>query len=277
MNYKIIADSCCDITKELQEKFKAIIIPLTLTLGKKNYTDDDTLDMPKFMEEMFNCKEKVGTAAPSPELFKDAFSGEHTSFGITISANLSGTYESAMLGKRLAEEDGKADVHVFDTKSACAGEALIAIKIHEMIEKGLQKSQIIASIDNFIKEMKTYFVLDSIDNLLKNGRLNKIVGNLISVLRIKPLMGADGDGNIALYSYARGQKQIIDKLTDIIGKSGKKTEGQSMVIAHCNNQTLAQTLFTSIKNRYNFKNIFVVPTRGVSTIYANDKGIVIAF
>jgi fatty acid-binding protein DegV len=125
--------------------------------------------------------------------------------------------------------------------------------------------------------MKTYFVLDNIDNLLKNGRLNKIVGRIISVLHIKPVMGADKDGNIALFSHARGLNQIVDKLADTIEKSGKKTEGQSMVITHCNNPTLAQKLMTAIQNRYRFKEILIVPTRGISSVYANDKGIVMAF
>jgi DegV family protein with EDD domain len=223
------------------------------------------------------CHDHIGSAAPSPDRYRDAFLGEHTSFAVTLSKNLSGSYESAVLGKTMAEEDGQSDVHIFDSKSACAGETLIVMKLREFINAGLSKSQIINKVEAFIKEMKTYFVLDSIDNLLKNGRLNKIVGKLISVLHIKPLMGDDGDGNIALYGHARSQNQIVQKLTDTIAKSGKKTEGESMVISHCNNPTLAGQLFEAIKQRYKFKEVLVVPTGGLSSVYAYDKGVVIAF
>ena len=276
MNYKIIADSCCDVTPKQCEDLGITIIPLSLTLDGKSYTDDEKLDLPKFMEDMKNCTGRIGSASPSPVLYKEAFQGTHTSFVVTLSKNLSGSYASAMLGKEMAEEEG-ADVHVFDSKSACAAEALVALKISKLISAGFQKEKIISYVENFISEMKTYFVLESIDNLLKNGRMSKITGKIISVLNIKPIMGADKDGQIALYSHARGQQQIIDKLADTIEKSGKDVEGESVVIAHCNNPGLAEKLMDAIKKRYRCREIFIVPTRGVSTIYANDKGVVLAF
>jgi DegV family protein with EDD domain len=265
------------MTRELKERLGAAIVPLTMLLGDRSYLDDEQLDLPAFMKSMAAFTSKVGTASPSPQLYKNEFMGEHISFAVTISSKLSGSFDSAMLGKKLAEEEGKADVHVFDSKSACAGETLIAIKIHEIISQGLQKSQIISHIESFINDMKTYFVLDSIENLLKNGRLNKVVGNIISALHIKPVMGADGNGDIALFSHVRGPHKIVDKLLDQIGKSGKKTEGLNLVIAHCNNQALADKLKMAAEKAYHFKQIFIVPTKGISSVYANEKGIVIAF
>ncbi|MGE4485225.1 MAG: DegV family protein [Oscillospiraceae bacterium] len=278
MNYRIIADSCCDATPELCKDLGIEIVPLTLTLEGKSYTDDDELDLPQFMEDMKNCTGRIGSASPSPVLFKEAFQGIHTSFAVTLSKNLSGSFLSAMLGKEMAEEEEEgADVHVFDSKSASAGEVLVALKIAKMIGAGFQKEKIISHVESFISEMKTYFVLENIDNLLKNGRMGKITGKIISALNIKPIMGADKDGNIALFSHARGQRQIIEKLADTIEKSGRDVEGESMVIAHCNNPGLAERLMEAIKKRYRFREIFIVPTRGISTIYANDKGIVMAF
>lgn len=278
MTYKIIADSCCDMTPELKERFGVLSVPLTLTLGDKNYTDDETLDLPQFMVDMKNCTGKIGSAAPSPQLYKEAFSQSDTSFAVTLSSNLSASYASAMLGKAMTEEEDKnVSVHVFDSKSASAGQILIVLKIREMINQGLQNSKIIASIEKFISEMKTFFVLDNIDNLLKNGRLNKIVGTVLSVLHIKPLMGSDKEGQIALYSHARGQNQIVDKLAETIKISGKETEDNSLVITHCNNPGLAEKLKEAIVSRYHFKEILIVPTGGLSSVYANDKGIIMAF
>lgn len=276
MDYRIITDSCCDLTPELIKETGAITIPLTMTLGEKSFIDDENLDLPQFMKEMKDCTERIGSASPSPLLYKNAFQGLFTSFAVTLSNNLSGSYSSAMLGKALAEEEG-ADVHVFNSKCASAGETLIVLKIHKMINEGFQKSKIISSIENFINEMKIYFVLDNIDNLVKNGRLNKITGKLISVLNIKPIMGVDGEGNITLHSHARGQNQIIEKMADTIEKSGRPTELETMVITHCNNPGLAEKLMNAVKNRYHFREILIIPTRGLSSMYANDKGIVMAF
>lgn len=278
MGIKIIVDSCCDVTPELSKDLGIVTVPLTMILGEKNFTDDETLNLPAFMEEMKNSTGKVGSASPSPMLYKEAFQEARSSFAVTISSNLSSSYESAMMGKAMAEEEDPAvDIHVFDSKSACAGEVLLALKIDKMIKEGHQKSKIISSIEGFIKEMKTYFVLENIDNLLKNGRLNKITGKLISILNIKLIMGADKEGSIGLYSNARGQKQIIEKLANTIEKSGRETRGESMVIAHCNNHELAEKLMDAIKKKYYFDQIHIVPTRGISSIYANDKGIVMAF
>jgi len=275
MDYRIIADSCCDMTPELKERLGVITVPLTMILGEKSFTDDENLD-PGFMEEMKNCAGKIGSAAPSPMLYRDAFQGAHTSFAVTISAKLSSSYANAMLGKTLAEEEG-ADVHVFDSKSASAGEVLLVLKIRRMIDAGMQKVKIIAAVESLIQEMKTYFVLDNIDNLLKNGRLNKVVGKLIFLLNIKPVLGADNDGQITLYDHARGQQQIIRKLADTIEKSGRHTEGESLVITHCQNPGLAERLREAIRNRYHFQEILIVPTRGLSSTYANTGGVVIAF
>lgn len=278
LGIKIVVDSCCDLTPELSKSLGIVTVPLTMTLGEQSFVDDEDLNLPVFMEEMKICTSKVGSASPSPMLYKEAFRGSHSSFAVTISSKLSSSFASAMMGKAMAEEeDLGTDIHVFDSKSACAGEVLLALKIDKMIKDGHQKSKIISSIESFIKEMKTYFVLENIDNLLKNGRLNKITGKIISIFNVKLIMGADREGNIGLFSNARGQKQIIEKLAGTIEKSGRDTKGESMVIAHCNNPGLAERLMSTIKMRYHFKEILIVPTRGISSIYANDKGIVMAF
>ena len=277
MEYKIVADSCCDISSELKKEWNVESVPLIMTLDEKCFTDDDRLDLPQYMEEMKKHKGRVGSAAPAPYLYKKAFDGKHTSFAVTISGNLSGSYSSAMVAKTMAEEDGTADVHVFDSKSASAGELLIASKIRNFINQGLQKLEIISLVEKFIDEMKTYFIIYNIDNLMKNGRLNKIAGKIISVLNIKPLMRADGNGNIALFSYARSRKEVVNKLANTIKDSGKNTEGESVVITHCNNKSLAEELGALIKERYRFKEILISPTKGLSSMYVNDQGVIMAF
>ena len=275
MDYTLVADSCCDLTNELKQEWNVKSVPLTLTLAEKEFTDDDRLDLPQFMDEMRACKGRVGSAAPAPSLYADAFGGGDA-FAVTLSSNLSGSYGSAMVGKTMAEETG-AHVHVFDSRSAAAAEVLLVLKIRNLIREGLLKSEIIARIERFIKEMRTFFVLDNIDNLLKNGRLNRITATIISTLHIRPIMGADGNGNISLFSHVQGWKQVVKKLADTIATDGRPTKGESLVITHCNNPTLAEELKSEIERRYDFSEILVLPTRGVSSLYANEKGVIMAF
>lgn len=274
--YTIVADSCCDMTPELREQLGVVSVPLTMTLGEDSYVDDETLDLPAFMAEMKQCTGRIGSAAPAPQLYRDAFCQNAPCFGITLSGQLSGSHQSALVGRDMAAEEG-TEVYVFDSKSASAGEVLLAVHLRELIDKGHPSLAIIAKMERFIKEMKTYFVLDSIENLQKNGRLNALVGKVISILGIKPVLGSDGNGNIALFSHARGQDQVVQRLAETVAKSKKETRGQDLVITHCNNPGLAARLKDAIERAYHFRKVWVVPTGGLSSVYADNKGVVIAF
>jgi len=279
MDYKIIVDSCCDMTPELADRLGVdSVIPMTVMLGEREYVDDDDLDLVQFMSDMKACTGKASSASPSPFAFMEAIESAIHSFVVTISSQLSGSYANAELGKSLAEEKGgDVDTHVFDTKSASAGEVLVAAKIRELLSNGLSKEQIIKSINSFIDNMKTYFVLERYENLIKNGRLSKVKGRVVNILNMKLIMGADGNGTIALFAKPRGTSQMLDKLVSMVKSSNRPTTGENMVICHCNNLPLAKQLSTLFKQHFNFKEIFIVPVRGTISLYADDKGIVMAF
>ncbi len=264
------------MTPELKDELQLTIIPLSLILDDKTYIDDENLNMTEFMTAM-KKSEKISTACPSPIAYADTYDEDTVSFVVTLSSNLSGSYQSAVLGTHCANDNKNSDVYVFDSKSASAGEILIAYKIRELIDKGFNTSEIVSAITKFTDNMKTYFVLDDVVNFVKSGRLNKITGKIITALGVKPLLGDDGNGNIALYSHVRGDNQIMLKMIDKIFESGKNTNGETLVITHCNNQNLADRLKSAIESRYNFKRILIVPTRGLSSLHTNEKGLVMAF
>ncbi len=277
MEYKIIVDSCCDLTPQLREKMGIVSVPLKMRLGQKEFVDDQSLDLDQFMREMKACKEKVGSSAPSFFSFQEAIQNAKNAFVVTLSSQLSGSYASAVMGKESAEEDGVSSAYVFDSKSASAAETLVAVKLHELISLSTPKEQIIKTVEQFIDNMKTYFVLENYENLQKNGRLNKITGKLIQILNVKLIMGTDRMGNIALYEKARGAKQMMKQLLLLIEKSGKTTVGEKLVISHCNNLDLATRLSEAIKQQFQFQEILIIPSGGLSSLYTDDKGIVLAF
>lgn len=277
MNRKIIVDSGCDLTPEMKKEMDIVSVPLTMRLGEKEFIDDENLDIPGFLEEMGACTDRAGSASPSPYSYREAIRGADDAFVVTLSSRLSGSYDSAAAGRDLAEEEGQTNTHVIDSKSASAGETLVALKLHEILKANLTAEKILQAIEAFISNMKTYFVLENYDNLQKNGRLNKITGKLIQLLNVKLIMGSDRSGNIALYKRARGIGQMTAELLRLIEESGKETAGAKLVISHCDNPDLANRLSDAIRQRFHFDKIFVVHTGGLSSLYADRKGVVLAF
>lgn len=276
MDIKVIVDSGCDIPAQDALANNVEIVPLSLTVGEEILLDDDELDLEALREKMHLFQGKTVTACPSPGSYSEAFMKAAESFCVTISENLSGSFNSAVIARDMVAEEGHV-VHVINSKTASAGEALIAYKLLEMIEDRMSFQMIKEQIEEFVDGVRTYFVLESLENLIKAGRLNKVAGKLISALNIRPIMGEDGKGNIAFNSYARSRKQILEKMAGFIKESGKPTKGENLVISHNNNLDMAQSLKELIAGRYDFKKIIIVPTRGIATLYTCDKGIVMAF
>ena len=217
MNYKIVVDSCCDLTEELRADSHFQVIPLTLQVGKRMITDDENFDQAEYLELVRTTPDCPKTACPSPEAFKEAYDCEADAvFVVTLSQHLSGTYNSAVLGRTLyLEEKGKKQIAVFSSDSAAVGEVKIALKIRELAEAGKSFAEIVREVSDFRDNMKTYFVLETLDYLKKNGRLTGLQAVFATVLNIKPVMGAD-KGVIIKLDQARG----IDKDGPVGGEGG---------------------------------------------------------
>lgn len=280
MKFKILADSCCDLNEELKKKLKIRLVPFKIDVDDKRFIDDENLDTNKLIEAMKASPNPIKTSCPSPgdylERYRDA--DVDNIYVITISKNLSGSYNSAVLAKNILEKDEPHKrVHVFDSKSASVGETLVALKIHELIEEKFSHSEIVEKVEKYIKEMKTFFILESLVNLIKNGRISKTKGLIANVLNLKPIMGSDGDGNIELVESVRGTKKAFKRLVELIGEKGEKLEEKVLAISHANALEKALELKEEIKQRYNFKDIILVKQAGLSTAYANEGGIILVF
>ncbi|WMJ22315.1 DegV family protein [Paludicola sp. MB14-C6] len=276
MDYRIIADSCCEFTSELKEEVECKSVPLKMTLGNDTYVDDENLDVNHFLKTMNHYKGRAMSACPSPQEYYNEYASDKPNYVVTLSSQLSGSYSSAMVAKMLAEEDDK-EVEVFDSKSASAGELLVSLKIKECMDNGLSKNELITKTQEFIKGMKTFFVLENLDNLMKNGRMSLIAAKIATVMHIRAILGSDGEGNIAFFDKARGTSNAIQRLVDMIGEQCKDTANKVLAISHCNNETQALRVKKLAQEKYSFKDILIVKTRGLSSMYANQGGVIIAF
>ena len=282
MPIPILADSCCDLSPELLKKTQARVAPLTITIDDTHYVDDGTVDIPPYLAAMKASKNPVRSACPSPDLYaEDIKAADDDCFIITLSSKLSGSHNAAVLGVQLAEEDmPEKKVHVFDSESASAGETYLALMIHDLIAAGKSFEQIVETVEEKIRSMHTLFVLDSLDNLVKNGRISKTVALLANVLSIRLLMSDDGHGSIKNISKARG---IKGALTQMVETCRKHTEGlaaasQRLVISYCNCPERARQVRDMIREKCPaIGEIVMTPTSALSSMYANDGGVVIAY
>lgn len=278
----ILADSCCDLSPELLKKTQARVAPLTITIDDTHYVDDGTVDIPPYLAAMKASKNPVRSACPSPDLYaEDIKAADDDCFIITLSSKLSGSHNAAVLGVQLAEEDmPEKKVHVFDSESASAGETYLALMVHDLIAAGKSFEQIVETVEEKIRSMHTLFVLDSLDNLVKNGRISKTVALLANVLSIRLLMSDDGHGSIKNISKARG---IKGALTQMVETCRKHTEGlaaasQRLVISYCNCPERARQVRDMIREKCPaIGEIVMTPTSALSSMYANDGGVVIAY
>lgn len=279
-SYKIIADSGCDRNAEVEKEVKVKRVPLSMKLGDKEFIDDESLDLKEYIQAMRDYDKAPKTACPSPEDYMNACKGhEDDLYVVTLSSQLSGSYNSAVLAKQLFEQDidDKKNIHIFDSKSAAVGEMMISMKIQELASNALHFEEVVKKVEAYIKEMKTYFVLDNLDHLAKAGRLSKIASNVLNVLNIKLILEGNENGDIALVDKARGQKRAFKKFLDVIGREGKNIEEKILGISHCNCVERALAFKEAVIQKYNFKDIIIFETTGLTTTYADEGGIVIAF
>jgi len=278
MDFKIIVDSCCDLTKDLRERFNISTAPLSIDVGDKHFIDDENLDREGLLDSMRNSSDAPKTASPGPGPFLDLYRKYDNIFVVTLSKELSATYQNAMLAKKMILEEAEDKlIKVFNSFSATVGETMIAYKLGELIEAGFNRDEIIEKTEKYIEEMQTLFVLDSLDNLIKAGRMGKLKGKIASFFNIKPVLGATPDGTITLVDKARGSKRAIRKLIEKIGERGENLEEKVLGIAHCNALEKAEYIKGKAAEKYSFREIIIVETAGISTVYANEGGIVLAF
>lgn len=279
MDYKIIVDSCCDLPTCYKNNEYFQIAPLTIDIDGFKIVDDITFNQKTLIQKMKESSNAPKTSCPSPESYMQAYDCEASDiYCITLSSKLSGSYNSAVLGKKLYEEEkGQKNIYVIDSCSASSGETILALKILEFVQSKMKFDEVIENINKFKSEMTTMFVLESLDNLRKNGRLNNIQATLANVLNIKPIMAGTRDGQIEKLEQVRGMKRALSRMVEIVTNSSKNIEQKLLCIAHCNCYQRASDLKLQFEQKCNFKDIMIVDTAGISSVYANDGGIVIAY
>ena len=277
MSYKIVIDSCGELLDEWKQDPRFESVALILSVDGVNIIDDETFDQADFLKRVAECPECPKSACPSPERYMRAFDceAEHV-YAVTLSAELSGSYNSAVLGKNLLQEDHPdRQIHIFNSKSASVGQTLIAMKIQECEEAGFPFDKVIETVEEYIEQQHTFFVLDNLETLRKNGRLSKVKALVASALKIKPVMGATPEGTIIQLDQARGINKALVKMVSYIVEAAEDPEQKILGITHCNCPERAEAVKNAIMEKISVKDVILLDTAGVSSLYASDGGIIV--
>lgn len=273
----IVVDSCAEFNDEMLAQNNTKRVPFFVDVNGKYLMADPEMDIDSLLDDIKATKDVTKSAAPTPDSFYEAGKGYDEVFYVTISSKLSTTYNNAYIAKTMLEEDNPSvNVHVFDSKSAACGESLLV----EMIQKGIKENdtfeKIVSDVEEKVKDMQTVFVLEDISTLVKNGRVSKIKGFLASKLSIMPIsIGVDGE--IDVRHQARGVKNALVKTVDTFGEVSNSFSGKTLYITHVKDEERANALKDLALQKYDFKDVKIFDATGLSTVYANRNGLIMAF
>lgn len=279
MSFTIIADSCCDLTPGMRADPVYRCVPLTIHVGGADFVDDQNLDTSLLICAMDESEAVSSSSCPSPGDYLEAYrQAEGDIYVVTISALLSGSCNSAWQARELfLEEQPGRNIQVFNSRSASAGEVLLADKIRRLAGSGLPFDQVVAQANRIITGTQTLFTLDNLDNLRKNGRLTRLQSVLTGALRIKLLLGATPEGEIYKRGQAMSVKQALSKMAELMAADPGHV-GKTLYIAQCLCPDRAQQLWQLAQQKNcQFDRVVITATRGLSSYYANNGGVIAAY
>lgn len=273
MKYQILVDSASDLLSDYYTDpeigFK--VVPLTIHVNDKEYVDNDSLNIQEMLADMHASK-KSSSACPAPQSFLSEFDNAEYTFIVAITSKLSGCYNSAVVAKNSYSKP--ENICVIDSKAVSGTEMLIVDKLIELIKQDLPYEQIVKEITEYRDKRSLYFILQKFDNLVNNGRMSKIAGLIASKLVIRPICIAY-EGEIKIAKKIIGIKNTFTKLVQMIGEKAKDFSKETLIITHCFAEEEANYIKSDLEKKCNFKEIRILPMRGLCSYYALEKGLII--
>lgn len=272
---KLVTDSSADLPEELLNQYNISVVPLTVNIDGREYLEGVDLLPQEFCEKMFHSKELPKTSQPSPEAFIDCFkslSGKDPILCLTISSGLSGTYQSACIGRDMVD----ADVTVFDTFAGSLAHGLQLIKAGKLAKEGWSINNIVQFLGEYRKRSNILILLDTLENIVKGGRLSKFHGTVAKVLNIKFLLEGI-EGKVEIVEKVRGKKKFMKRVIDIIGERKKNFSDTIFAITHVDNLGGARFLKDKIIEKYKPKDVIINYMGATMGTYAGRGGMIISF
>ena len=274
LKYKIVADSSIDVKAVSGVDFA--VAPLKIITAEREFVDDDSLDIEAMADYLLTYSGKSQTSCPNPADWISAFADADRVFCITITATLSGSYNAAMIAKRRYEEE-HPDRRVFVINSLSTGPemALIADKLSALISEGMEFDAICEAITEYTKTTGLLFMLESMRNLVNNGRVSPIVAKIAGFLGFRVVGKASDKGDLEQLDKCRGEPRALASMLENMKKLGYS--GKRVNIAHCLNESAAQKLKALIVAEFADADVKIYSLGGLCSFYAEKHGIIVGF
>ena len=278
MEWKIVVDTACDF-REIPNKAENVTyerVPFSLQIEDKVFVDTLDLDIDKMMEEMYASSEPARSACPSPEAYLAAYRGAKNVIVLTLTGAMSGSYNSAIIGEKMLKEVNEdVNIHIIDTLSAGGENDLYLLKINELIKEGLSFDEVVSEMRKYQENSKLIFVLEKVDNLVKNGRLNKLAAAVVGLLNMRMVGEASDEGTLHLLHKVRGEKKAVSTVVDEMIKAGYK--GGRVVVTHRNNEDICKKIQDKLREKFSNIEFMIVPTSGICSFYGEEGGMLLGY
>ncbi len=272
MRIKIIADSAADLLKVEGVEFASV--PLTISAGEQEFVDDATLDVAGMVETLTTYQGRSGTACPSIDAWLQAFDDADVVYVVTITSGLSGTYNSAMNARDMyLQSHPSAKVQVFDSLSTGPEMCLWVEKIAELVQQGVSFEEVCYRMEAYGKRTRLFFSLESLHNLVQNGRVSKLVASVVGVLGIRIFGTASTIGTLETLAKCRNTRKVIANMLSEMKNAGYK--GGRLRIAHVGNESFATQIADAVKEVFGTEDIKIYLCRGLCSFYAESGGILV--
>lgn len=273
---KIITDGSCDFPKEILEKVNADIVGVNVSFGSDSYIGGVEIKEDEFYKKMKESKELPKTSSPSPERFLELYDcNEDGILVFTLTSKLSSTYNNAVLAKNMYVEEHKNNrIEVIDSESGSIGVALMILKCHELIENGKTMNEVLDAIEKYKKEIIFFGALDTLENAIKGGRVNKIAGKLINALNFKVIIKIE-DGLVKPIDKARGGSNSLKKALEYVKSNISEVESKTIIIGHANCPEKAEKIKQIINENLKFKEVLIASIGPIMGTFTSEGAILV--
>jgi DegV family protein with EDD domain len=272
---QLVTDSSADIPKELLEEYDINVVPLTISLDGVDYKEGIDLTPKEFYVKMFNSNNLPKTSQPSPGVFAEVFkelSEKGPVMCLTISSGLSGTYQAALVGKEMSG----IDVKIVDTWAGSLAHGLQLIEVRKLEQQGKSIDEIVEYLEEYKKKSNILIMLDTLENIVKGGRLSRFQGSIAKMLNIKILLH-NVKGKVEILEKIHGRKKFLNRVLDIIAERKEDFSDTVFGITHIDNIKDAEFLKGEIMRRFTPKDVIINYMGATMGTYAGRDGMILSF
>jgi DegV family protein with EDD domain len=276
---KIITDSSCDLPRSTIEEIGVGIVPLSVQFGEECMPTD--MDLADFYAKMKRESMLPKTSSPSPGHFLSEYQKggpDQDILVLCLSSALSSTYHHAVMAKEMLLEDGYTGrIEVIDSKTTSLGLGVLVYRAARLVANGMSYEEVTATIQQAVPSSGTFFFLDTLENVIKGGRLDRVRGAVASVLNIKLLMKASEEGAIEVVEKIRGSQQALKRLLSFLGDKEHDYEKDVIAIAHSNCEPRAREFMAQLLEKHPFRHVLFSNMGTVIGTYAGEGGVLVAY